>query len=169
MRMPLSRAEAVAEKIVAALEPFCERIEIVGSIRLRRPDVGDIDLVILPKACQLDAIKVRCSSPGITVLTNGSQNFLFVWNGIQVDIFFARPDESDLLDMRPGNFASLLMCRTGSKQHNIWFCRKALEHGCCWDPYQGVYRGKELLPCETERDLYQAIGQDYIKPEARER
>lgn len=169
MRMPLGKAEAVADQIVAALRPFCDRIEVAGSIRRQRPDVGDIDLVILPKIGKLEAIKARCSRPGITVLSNGQQNYLFVWHGIQIDIFFSRPEERDLLDVRPGNFASLLMCRTGSKQHNIWFCKEALDRGCFWDPYQGVYRGKELLPCETELDLYHAIGRDYIEPEARER
>ena len=169
MRMPLGKAEAVAERIVDALKPFCDQIEVAGSIRRRCQDVGDIDLVILPKAGQLEAIKERCSRPGISVLTNGAQNYLFVWHGIQVDIFFARHEERDLLDLRPGNFASLFMCRTGSKQHNIWFCQEALKGGCFWDPYQGVYRGKDLLPCATERDLYAAIGQDYIEPEARER
>jgi hypothetical protein len=47
MNLPL--ATLYAQQIVTWLTPFCERIEIAGSIRRQRPIVNDIDLVCIPK------------------------------------------------------------------------------------------------------------------------
>lgn len=48
-RSPLAQAEKLAQEVVALLAPACERIEIGGSIRRRRPDVGDIEIIAIPK------------------------------------------------------------------------------------------------------------------------
>jgi len=48
-RMKLEEAQVIAEKTKALLAPYCERIEIAGSIRRKKPDVGDIELVAIPK------------------------------------------------------------------------------------------------------------------------
>jgi len=47
--MNLSEARPLAECLVAKLRPYCDRIEIAGSIRRGRPDVGDVELVCIPK------------------------------------------------------------------------------------------------------------------------
>ena len=48
--MPLAEARAFAEEIVLDLRPFCDRIEIAGSIRRGEPHVGDVDLVVIPRS-----------------------------------------------------------------------------------------------------------------------
>jgi DNA polymerase/3'-5' exonuclease PolX len=48
-RLPLHLAADLAAKIAADLAPCCERVEIAGSIRRQRPDIGDIELVVIPK------------------------------------------------------------------------------------------------------------------------
>ena len=48
-RVPLALAVAIAEEVRALLAPACERLEVAGSIRRRRPDVGDVELVAVPK------------------------------------------------------------------------------------------------------------------------
>lgn len=48
-RIPLAEAQPIAERLVALLAPACERIEIAGSIRRRQPDIGDIEIVAVPK------------------------------------------------------------------------------------------------------------------------
>jgi DNA polymerase/3'-5' exonuclease PolX len=49
IKLKLSRAHSLAEKIKNALAPACERIEIAGSIRRRKPTVGDVEIVAIPK------------------------------------------------------------------------------------------------------------------------
>lgn len=47
--MELKKALPIAEKVVEALSPYCELINIAGSCRRQKPDVGDIEVVCLPK------------------------------------------------------------------------------------------------------------------------
>ena len=47
--MQLEKAEKIARKYVDLLAPFCERIEIAGSTRRKKPEVGDIEIVCIPK------------------------------------------------------------------------------------------------------------------------
>ena len=47
-RYPLAAAEAVAAKLITHLAPCCKRIEVAGSIRRRRPMVGDVELLAVP-------------------------------------------------------------------------------------------------------------------------
>lgn len=49
MRVPLITASRLADDVMALLEPSCERIKVAGSIRRERPDIGDIDLVCVPR------------------------------------------------------------------------------------------------------------------------
>lgn len=48
-RIPRAEAEAVATMLVAKLAPFCERIEVAGSIRRRMHTVKDIEIVAIPR------------------------------------------------------------------------------------------------------------------------
>ena len=39
----------IAQSLVRRFEPYCERIEIAGSIRRLKPEVKDIELVLIPR------------------------------------------------------------------------------------------------------------------------
>lgn len=173
MIMELNKARNYAEKIVAALSPMAKRIEIAGSIRRNKPMVGDIDLVIEPKPGQLHAIKQRCLTGTLTsgnmVMMDGEMNFIMMLGTVQLDIFFARPAVPDLFNPKPANFGSLLLCRTGSKEHNIWLIGEAKARGLAWLPYEGVVKDGRVVAGETEEDIFRALRLEYVKPENRER
>lgn len=176
--MNLATAIPLAERIKAQLAPMCERIEIAGSIRRRRENVNDIDFVILPKPGQLDAIKARCEQR-CTVVKDGEQNYIVrmpygerrgVADGFQIDIFIARPAVKDLLQTVPGNWGTLLLCRTGSTAHNIFLVEHAKRLGLTWNPYKGVEDADGyVLASESELEIFQALGLEFIEPERRER
>jgi len=48
-KLPLADAQRVADKLAARLAPACERIEVAGSIRRGKAEVGDIELVAIPR------------------------------------------------------------------------------------------------------------------------
>ena len=48
LRLPLQLAAALAAKWRAQLAPFCEQIEIAGSVRRQTPTVGDLEIVVRP-------------------------------------------------------------------------------------------------------------------------
>ena len=47
--MDIKQARVIAEGVKNLLAPFCERIEIAGSIRRNKPEVKDIEIVCVPK------------------------------------------------------------------------------------------------------------------------
>ena len=164
--MQLATGQRFAEKIASELSPFCDKIEIAGSIRRRCPVVNDIDLVILAK--DKAAIKARCRR-SCRVQTDGEQTFICCTeNGIQIDIWFATPPTADMFEPLPSNWGSLLLCRTGSKGHNIYLVEHAKKQGLTWSPYAGVYDAAlKLVASESEQAIFAALQLPFKAPEER--
>ena len=185
-RYPYAAALQVAEEIVFALAPFCVRIEIAGSLRRRKPDVGDIEILYIPKTakrpdpddlfadprevdlcalaiCGLDAehmIVPRLNSRGAK--TYGPLNKLMrhVASGIPVDLFTATPE----------NWFNYLVCRTGPADLSQRIAVEAKRLGWKWHPYGSGFtaldNGQESR-VECEKDVFDFVGLPYTEPEAR--
>jgi DNA polymerase (family 10) len=176
--IPLARATAWAEKIVDELTPYCKQPpRIAGSIRRKRPTVNDVDLVVLAKGDGAD-LRARCKKNAVEIVEEGEMTLIVILkSGLQLDIWFAREPKRDLFGVEiPGNFGSLLLCRTGSKEHNIWLCNQAADRGLHWNPYAGLHGKPErpggpcpLIAGETEESIFKALNIPFIKPEDRER
>lgn len=184
---PLERAHSVARGIVAALAPHCERIQIAGSIRRERPEVGDIEILYQPKMIEKHELfgKLRVTDPEVekTILrmerdgilarrtrqdgrnTFGLCNKLMVHvaSGIPVDLFTATPE----------NWFSLLVCRTGSKEINISIAAAAKARGWRWQPYAGGFSRRlhphnQILPIDSEEAAFLLVGMPYLPPHRRD-
>ena len=177
--MPLVTAERYANAIMEWLLPFCERITTVGSIRRRRPMCGDVDLVLIPRfEIQRDLlgatigrvnlvwkelVRYVARSDGTAHWLAGEdridgRNYVLQLPKCQLDIFCARPK----------TWGTLVVCRTGSKEHNIWLASRAKSMGGHWDPYLGVLLHGQWQPVSTEEEVYRAVGLELIPPEKRE-
>ena len=167
MSLDLQTATEKASKVVEILAPFCSRIEIAGSIRRRRPQPGDLDFVIEPKLGKRRYIRDRCLSWHPQVMTDGPVNLIIAVKGVQLDFFFADEPGADLF-AEPGNFGSLLICRTGSVAFNIWLVAQAKKQGLTWNPYRGVVQKGKIIASQTEEAVFKALGLSWIKPEDRE-
>lgn len=195
--MKLHLATTLAERIQRELAPFCHKCEIAGSIRRARPEVNDIDLVIVPKAGQERALRDRIKAK-TRVITDGRQTLIVSlsmprprttmdlqgWQSeFQLDVWFAHGGKDDLLDPQPSNFGSLLLCRTGSKEHNIKICQRAKSMDMKWNPQVGLfaggvwvthpeiedeYVGGKLIASESEEQIFSALGLNWISPAFRE-
>jgi DNA polymerase/3'-5' exonuclease PolX len=167
MSICLSTAEKIAAKIVYELAPFCHRIEIAGSIRRQRPEVGDIDLVAIPKhrAALVERIARNCR-----IRMDAEQTIVAeMKSGIQIDLWLARPEKKDLLQHFPTNFGTLLLCRTGSRAHNIHLLARAESLGMRWNTYHGVFAHRQCLACAEEADIFRVLGLEFVEPQDRER
>jgi DNA polymerase (family X) len=56
---------------------------------------------------------------------------------------------------------------TGSKEHNTSIRHRAKAMGIKVNEY-GLFRGEELIPCDSEEEIYRVLGLGYIPPELRE-
>jgi DNA polymerase (family 10) len=161
--MRLDIAESVGETIVKLLGPYCaeidgeKKIKIVGSVRRRKPACHDIDIVLIPgDAWELAAALKRI---GKQVKGGEKMSCFITAGGHQVDIYFATPE----------TWATLLLIRTGSKEHNIKLCAAARARGwklCATG--NGLFNEKgERIAGDSEASIFVALGMLYIPPERR--
>jgi DNA polymerase/3'-5' exonuclease PolX len=170
--MKLEQALEIAERIKSDLAPHCERIEIAGSIRRRKPEVGDIEIVCMPRqsfdsdlfgsgrpfrdggfihACgQIGRIRKGC-------LRTGKYMQFGTNEGIDVDLFTARPE----------NWGLIYALRTGSAE----FSHRVLASGWSRRGYISkdgmlTQRG-EPVPVLSERELFDLAGVKWVEPELR--
>ena len=153
--MKLQQAKTIADNFVSEIKEFCERIEIAGSIRRNKPEVNDIDIILIPKLREHLIQKIRKVS---NVEVQGKKLMRAEYSGVQVDIYFATEE----------TWGILLLVRTGSKEHNIKLCQHAINKGMKLSVSNGLMRGNEVIASETEEDIFKGLGIDYIKPEDRD-
>ena len=156
-RIDLQRAKAIGENIVKKLQPHCEKIEIAGSIRRKRPWVHDIDLVIIPK----DLWRVHSELMRLGTMRMSGTKLLRIKNDqIPIDVYFANPE----------TWATLLLIRTGSAQNNIRLASIAKAKGWHLHANGDGLKDEEgnLLGGESERSIYEALELPWQEPEERE-
>lgn len=57
-KMPLEEARAIAEEVMAEITDVCESVVIAGSVRRKKAEVGDIELLIVPSYSEARLIRV---------------------------------------------------------------------------------------------------------------
>lgn len=161
--MKLDQAQEIAEKVKEELAPHCFRIEIAGSIRRRKSEVKDIEIVAIPKP-----FEVGLFQSGIATVVNQWQKVKgelpckytqrILSEGIKLDLFFAER----------GNWGLIYAIRTGSADYshkvlaNEWVRRGYKSEGGYL-----THRGNQVLVPE-EKDLFQRLGLEYVDPQLRE-
>lgn len=181
-RWPHAEAFALALEIQAALDPFCYKTVIAGSLRRNRPDVGDIELLFIPRTEMRQAglfdlepfdlaneeldrwllagtITKRPSVDGR--FTYGPKNKLCIHSsGIPID-FFSTTIE---------NWHVSLVIRTGGKATNLKLTNGAISKGAHLNAYgSGVtLQNQKIIPATSERHVFELCGVPYQEPEFRE-
>ena len=163
-----SEVEPLAFKIVSVIDPYCTRAEVAGSIRRRKPMVNDIDIVVQPKPqCWVQIIKeIRHEFDAITEKQGEKLATLYV-------PFASKQGqghlEVDLYRASHSTWGILLLIRTGSAEHNIYLCNLAIRKGYRLAYSKGLLNEKgDVIASKTERDVFQALGLEYIPPHDRE-
>lgn len=163
--MELEKARAIAEELKGLLEPVCNRITIAGSIRRQKPDVGDVELLVIPRANYLDRLLYELMMKNILAMrlnkrgsrTYGPKNKLMVNipSGIGVDIFST--DEKCW-------WVSLVV-RTGGKVTNQRIAVAAIKKGWHLKAYgSGFSTPQGDIVCRSERDVFEFVGLRYLEP-----
>lgn len=159
-RFVLPMGGKVGEAVIAHLKtiPACIDAEMLGSSRRRSPTVGDIDIAV--KTNQPKEIMEQIKTfPGIQrMLASGANTARFIdVSGIQVDVKTHGPE----------GWGNMLQHYTGSKQHNIVLRSIVQKKG--WSlSEKGLQKEDGNNLYDSEKELYNALGMDYIPPEMRE-
>jgi len=161
-RLLIHEADALIADLVARLRdtPGVRRIEPAGSLRRRRPTIGDLDLLAAvddPAALigRLDAL------PEVeTVLAAGTdKSSIVLRDGPRVD----------LMVCPPATWGTHQVHFTGSRDHNIALRGMALDQGWSLSEkgFKVIDSGELLLDAE-EADVYGRLGLPFIPAEIRE-
>ncbi|GAB6065736.1 DNA polymerase/3'-5' exonuclease PolX [Aquifex pyrophilus] len=164
-RIPLIEAYNMAQEVLKHMEKakeFYENISVAGSLRRRKETIGDIDILVSAKKENWKKIHEHFTKyPGIMeVLAKGeTKSSIILETGRQVD----------LRTVEPYQWGSALQYFTGSKQHNIRIRDIAKEKGLKVNEY-GVFKADtgERIGGETEEEVYNLLGMEWIPPEIRE-
>jgi DNA polymerase/3'-5' exonuclease PolX len=181
--LALPMAALIAQSLVNLLAPACARIEIAGSIRRRRPEVGDIELVAQPiqrleiftpagqlfpecgwrnlldarleELLAVDVIRKHPTDP------KWGEKYRKLWQpdaGVQIDLFILTP---------PAEWGPALVIRTGpadfSREMVTALRRRQMR---CEHLAIQTFTG-EHVPCPDEETFFELCGYSYLPPERR--
>ena len=181
IKHPRDEAMKVAAELCRALKPATARLIVAGSLRRRKPEVGDIEILYIPNIEQrqdaaellpklvavnlVDEILNGWLAAGVIVKRKsengnepwGAKNKFAVHaaSGIPVDFFTATE----------ANWFNYLVCRTGSAENNTAICNAAIARGMKWNPYGSgfTYEGK-TIEVTKEADVFELVGLKYKEP-----
>lgn len=162
-RFLLSFADKAAIELEALIRESdgIDAVTYAGSLRRGRETVGDLDLLVTGPNAEA-ALERVATYPRVHEILGRGANKTSVKlgrEGLQVDVR-ALPRAS---------FGAALQYFTGSKEHNVAIRMRAVKMGLTLNEY-GLFRAEsgELVAGETEEQVYQALGLDWIAPEIRE-
>ena len=143
----------LSERILKYLKPYCRRIQIAGSIRRGEKNPRDIDIVLIPKS--REKLEEAMKRKGKFV-QGGEHESTWRVEGIKVELYYTIPEE----------FGAELLAYSSRKGSGIGLRLVAKRKGFKLNNH-GLFRGKMRIAGKTEREIYQALGRSYKKPEER--
>lgn len=139
-RLPIDVAHVLADKIVRELSPSCVRVEVVGSVRRRKREVGDIEVLAVPRLRpglipgvagagtseledRLRELQVagRLVTPAVRNGPLWKTFELAKWPGVRLDVFVLPEERADSWGMNqairtgPADFSAALVAYQGTR------------------------------------------------------
>jgi len=169
--LKLAEAEKKAEQILSCIGSLVSRAAVAGSVRRRRPQVHDIDLVVLPKQLQVGVFNVDPDSSWNSIHNRLSSRLKMktIKKGAEL-MTLGFPDVDlpvDIYRATPETWGVLLLIRTGSTQHNIRMCMHAKTLGMMLSAKRGVIKDGNVMASKEEQDIFRALDILYVPPERR--
>lgn len=188
--MNYPEAFKLASVMVEDMRPFCERIEIAGSIRRQKQsDIKDVEIVAIPKWTAVasglfaeDSTKenelfkwaqtqtaVEWIKPGTSIIAkwqvkpDGKYWRGMFFNGVKLDLFLTTPDQ----------FGLIFLIRTGPADFSHKMVTLKSQGGWLKDELgiriQGgnIKKGDEIIPTPEEKDVFKAMRYKFVEPENR--
>jgi hypothetical protein len=154
-RVPLAKGEKIAEVVRAHIEPFTQAMILVGSIRRKRPEIADVEFVIIPKEIEMfDQAAVRLGfSRGAKLRKYTGRS-----GGLKIEFYIAH---------EPEELGALMLAYTGDWLFNVAMRSQAKRMGYKLDQY-GIWKGrKSVLQSVDEKEFFDFLGMDWHAPEER--
>lgn len=192
---PRASALPVAETLCQILAPFTTRIQIAGSLRRGKAEVGDIEICYIPIFKPYPKDLFGAVEP-INLADREINRLMEGWGGGELSILTKRPRQDgsytwgeknklaihhpseipvDLFSTTEECWFNYLVCRTGSKETNMRIATAAQALGLKWNPYGCGFtdlcgrfgRPGSMIPMRSEQEVFAAVNLPYLEPEQR--
>ena len=137
-------ASKLAKEIIDEIRPLVETFQVAGSLRRGADEIGDIDIVVIPKDGFIEKVENL-----IEITTNGKRKIYGTYKGIPIN-FFITEEKS---------WGACLMTATGPAVYNIRKRFLVKRKGLKLNEY-GLFKvsSGEYLAGKTEKDIYDYLG-----------
>jgi DNA polymerase/3'-5' exonuclease PolX len=167
-RIPRPEALAAAQKICTILSPVCERIEIAGSLRRLKPDVGDIEIVCIPKI-EYDLLGNEYYKPFQIERILGRDGFEMPrFNGEHFKQFDTGPCNCDLFITTPEQWGVIFTIRTGPADFSHRLVTQRNKGGLLPSYLRvkdgRIWHGDQALGTPEEKDVFALLRLPWIEP-----
>lgn len=172
--MDYSQAVEIAKAWVENLSPYCQRIEIAGSLRRRKPEVKDIEIVAIPIETKMvnmfgqvtagvGAIDGYLTGAGIHFVKSGDKyKQAILREGIKLDLFLVTP---------PAQWGYIMAIRTGPADYSKWLVTSRRYGGAMPSYLKGrdgaIWHGTRIVETPDEESFFGVLGIPMLPPELR--
>lgn len=169
--MDYIEARQLAERVCHQLVPYCEKIRICGSIRRRKAECHDIDIVTLPKT---EPVKDLFGFVTGHQRLKGFIDTINQWEKLKGDptgkytqrLFEGRKLEIAIAS--PINYGNLVLIRTGNSDFSHMVMTATLKRG--FQQKDGfLWRDNKIIPVHEEDEYFKIIGIPFVAPEFRDK
>lgn len=166
-------AHGIAVDLTAKLADYCQRIEIAGSVRRQRPEVGDIEIVAIPHMA-VDMFNQPTENSYLDLIDweryfgkviKGGHKYkqIELPSGINLDLFIVTP---------PAQWGVQFLIRTGPADFSHRFVTHRAQGGML-PGYLRVQDGalwsnNHIIVTPEETDVFNLLGIPYIEPKDRQ-
>lgn len=175
-KMPLRRAQMIAERFMSHLLPYVSQMEVAGSVRRECSEVGDIEVVCIPKDEFSMGLAFPMGYPGLTVNGSRLKRFIYPFSGVQIELYITNPaDYGRILAIRTGSSAYSHI-QLAMRWNRLGWCgtedglRRKTEctHKSTWK-IKPEYKHDPTLPpiFDTEKKFFAFLGIEWIHPKER--
>ncbi|MEK7579741.1 MAG: DNA polymerase/3'-5' exonuclease PolX [Patescibacteria group bacterium] len=137
--------------------PYVEQAVPAGSIRRMQETIGDLDILAISKKPE-ETIEYFVSMPEVS--------HIYGKGPTKANVRLKNGMEADLRVLEPKSFGAALQYFTGDKYHNISLREIAVKRGYKLSEY-GLFKGEKRIAGETEEEIYEKLGLEWISPELR--
>lgn len=159
----------LAVGITAKLADYCQRIEIAGSVRRQKPEVGDIEIVAIPNQ-SIDMFGNSTSDHWLDVvdwekhfgkIIKGGHKYkqIELFEGVNLDLFIVTP---------PAQWGVQFLIRTGPADFSHRFVTHKAQGGMLPGYLRvqdgAIWSNNHIVETPEEADVFSLIGIPYIEP-----
>jgi DNA polymerase/3'-5' exonuclease PolX len=179
----LDQAKEIAEEILCYMEDHCSLITVAGSIRRKKAEVKDIEIIYTPLIIEAQSerelnilpIKINRSEEIIQkLIKDNTLAYRIKKDGTKAfgeRVKLLRHTKSqipvDLFCCQPKEWANNLVSRTGGKTTNITIASHAKKMGWNWLPFNEGFKHKhtkEIYTTKSERAVFDFVNLPYLEP-----